>query len=84
MKDELREAVKRADLELVQVERRARDLIVFADGAEEAGLVMYAQRARVVARDVLRVAGELRAERSARGSIQAERDRLQTMLSGVA
>ena len=86
--DKLRGAIERADRELDQVEQRARALIVFADGVEEAGLVVYAQRARVVARDLLRVTAELRAERWARGGIQAERDRLRKMLgrsaSGVA
>ena len=49
---------------------------MFADGVEEAGLRVYAQRARVVADDLLRIAADLRAERSARLSIQQERDRL--------
>jgi hypothetical protein len=61
---------------LGDTEQRARDLIVFADGVEEAGLRVYAQRARVVADDLLRIAADLRAERSARLSIQQERDRL--------
>ena len=82
--DKLRAALDRAECNLVQIEQRARELIVFADGAEEAGLVMYAQRARDVARDALRVAKDLRAERSVRASIQAERDRLREMLSRYA
>jgi hypothetical protein len=55
---------------LAQAEQRARDLIVFADGVGECGFRIYAQRARAVADDLLRVAGDLRAERSARVSIQ--------------
>ncbi len=82
--DKLAEAVERAEQRLARAESDARDLIVFADGAEEAGLVMYAQRGRVIARDLLRIAGELRAERSVRGSIQAERDRLRELLSRYA
>ncbi len=82
--DKLREALERVDRELGQIEQRARDMIVFADGVEEGGLVVYAQRARVIARDLLRVAAELRAERWARGGIQAERDRLRKMLSHSA
>jgi isopentenyl diphosphate isomerase/L-lactate dehydrogenase-like FMN-dependent dehydrogenase len=77
----LREAVEAAGGVLAQAEQRARDLIVFADGVEEAGFRMYAQRARAVADDLLRVAGDLRAERSVRVAIQTERDRLRAMIS---
>lgn len=52
------------------------DLITFADGIEEAGFVELARRSRVVARDVLRLAADLDAERSARVAIQEQRDRL--------
>lgn len=61
-------------------EQRARELIVFADGLEEGGLVDYARRARMVARDALDAIAELDAERSARRALQAERDRLRAML----
>ena len=66
---------------LDDAEQRARELIVFADGVEEAGLRVYSQRARVVADDLLRTAEQLRGERSARLAIQAERDRLRETLS---
>ena len=72
--DKLREAIERAELELDLVEQRATEMIVFADGLEEAGLVVYAQRARCVCRDILTIAGDLRAERSARVAIQKQRD----------
>lgn len=57
-------------LDTLQAGQRARDLIVFADGLEEAGLITYAQRARMVARDALELLDELAGERSARRSIQ--------------
>ncbi len=63
------------------VERRARDLIIYADGAEQAGQVDFAQRARVVARDLLQALHDLRSERSVRRSFQAERDRLRNLLA---
>lgn len=74
--NKLEAAIARVDSQLIEAEQRARDLISFADGCEEAGLTVYAQRARVVAGDLLQVAEDLRAERSVRVSIQAERDRL--------
>ena len=79
--DRLRDAIERAAQGLERIRQDARDLIVFADGVEDAGQRAYAQRARVVARDLLRIADDLRAERSARASIQAERDRLRSLLS---
>jgi hypothetical protein len=63
---------------------QARELIVFADGAEEAGMISYARRARVVARDLIRLAGELETERSARQKIQADRDRCLQILGNHA
>jgi hypothetical protein len=45
---------------------RARDLIEFTAGLEEAGLVETARRSRMTARDVLELADALAAERSAR------------------
>ncbi len=65
-------------------EQRARDLIIFCDGLEHAGFADFSQRARTVARDLLKAAHDLRAEQSARVSIQAERDRLRDMLSARA
>ncbi len=66
------------------VEQRARDLIVFCDGLEHAGFADFSQRARMVARDLLKAIHDLRMEQSARVSIQAERDRLRDMLSAKA
>lgn len=80
----LDEAVGRADEILRAAERNARDFITFADGLEEAGMVVYAQRGRVVATDLLRYTSELRAERSARVSIQKERDRFRELATRQA
>lgn len=44
---------------LEDVAQRARLLIAFADGQEEAGFVMTARRMRVVARDALELAREV-------------------------
>jgi hypothetical protein len=77
----LRDALDRAERELVQAEQRARELIVFCDGLEEAGQLVYAQRGRVVADDLLRISEQLRRERSARASIQIARDGLLTQLA---
>ncbi len=65
-------------------EQRARDLIVFCDGLEHAGFQDFSQRARMVARDLLKAVHDLRMEQSARVAIQAERDRLRDMLSARA
>jgi hypothetical protein len=54
----------------------AQELILFADGAEEAGLIQYARRARNLARERFWLAQLLEAERSARKTIQEARDRL--------
>jgi hypothetical protein len=54
---------------------RARDLIEFANGLDEAGLSETARRSRVVARDLLELVDELRAERSARRAAQTNYDR---------
>jgi hypothetical protein len=65
-----------------RAETNARELILFADGVEEAGLRVYAQRARVVADDLLKIARtNCDPERSVRQSIQKERDRLRDILS---
>ncbi len=63
-----------------QAAQAAAELIVFADGAEEAGMIRYAQRARSVARDTLWLVDELAAERSARQAVQTARDRLLAMV----
>jgi hypothetical protein len=70
-----------------QAAQLAAELIVFADGAEEAGLVTYARRARVVARETLWLVDALEAERSVRRAVQEARDRLLGMVTsgkGVA
>lgn len=64
-----------------QAAELAAELIVFADGAEEAGLIVYAQRARVVARETLWLVDSLAAERSARVAMQEARDRLLQMVT---
>ncbi len=63
-----------------QAAKAAAELIVFADGAEEAGMIQYAQRARVTARDTLWLIDELAAERSARQALQTARDRLEQIV----
>ncbi len=63
-----------------QARLAAAELIVFADGAEEAGMIRYAQRARSVARDTLWLVDELAAERSARQALQTARDRLEQIV----
>lgn len=67
-------------LDTTQAGQRARDLILFADGLEEAGMVTYAQRARMVAHDTLDALQELAAERSARRAVQARAERLEQLL----
>ena len=64
-----------------QAAQHAQELITFADGAEEAGLVDYARRARNVARETLWLVDQLQAERDARKTIQAARDRLLEMVA---
>ena len=76
MSDKLRETVERADEHLKRMEEDARELIAFADGLEEGGFRDYARRSRVVARELLQCAADVRAERSARAAIQAQRDKL--------
>jgi hypothetical protein len=58
---------------------RARELILFADGAEEAGLAGYARRARHVARETLWLTEQLAAERSAREAATREVARLRDL-----
>jgi hypothetical protein len=59
---------------------RARELIVFCDGLDEAGLHELARRSRVVARDLLEALTELEGERSARRAIQEQRDNAVNLL----
>jgi hypothetical protein len=63
---------------------RARELIVFANGLEDAGHAETARRSRMVARDLLEACDELAAERSARVAIQAARDRCLAILARQA
>lgn len=60
-------------------EQRARELLVFAHGFDAAGggNAELARRARMAARDVLKLAEMLAAERSARVAIQERAERLQ-------
>lgn len=53
----------------------------FCDGVEEAGMTRYAQIGRTVADELRRCADELAAERSARVTIQAARDRCLVILA---
>lgn len=63
---------------------RAQALLVFCDGVEDAGHPELARRSRVVARDVLRLADELDRERSARRTVQAQRDECLQILANHA
>jgi hypothetical protein len=63
------------------IEQRAKTLSVFADRLEEAGMAVYARRARDVARDTLQLLGELETERSARRQVQARAERLLSILA---
>jgi len=54
---------------------RARALIAFADGVEQAGWIDYARRARDVARDVLELAERLDATSDSLRAVTADRDR---------
>jgi hypothetical protein len=68
-------------IELDAIVARARDLLTFADGLEEAGLPEIARRSRMVARDVLELAEELTAERSARRSSQENYERARDVIA---
>ena len=60
--------------------QEAEELIVFADGLEEAGQSVLAARCRIVGRELIWAIQSLEAERSARVAIQRARDRLLGML----
>jgi hypothetical protein len=64
--------------------RLASELIVFSDGLEEGGLLVYARRSRVVARELLCACDELEAERSARVALQLRCETLQEIVGGAA
>jgi len=57
---------------------------LFCDGVEDAGMTRYAQIGRTVADELHRCADELAAERSARVTIQADRDRAYALLANHA
>jgi hypothetical protein len=61
-------------------EQLARSFIAFCDGIEEGGFADYAGRGRALAREHLEALEQLKAERSARLAIQAERDRFRELL----
>jgi hypothetical protein len=69
---------------VTDVGKRARELITFCDGIADAGFEGLVRRSRAVARDALVLAAELETERTARQKIQADRDRLLTMLADKA
>jgi hypothetical protein len=56
-------------------EDRAKELLLFAGGFEEAGFPELARRASVVAGDCLEALAELEATRSAFAAVTADRDR---------
>ncbi len=60
--------------ELDRVEQRARELALVAEGVMDAGFESLGRRSRVAADDLLPVLDELRAERSARCTLQEQRD----------
>ncbi len=62
----------------------ARDLLVFAEGFDEAGHTGIARRSRVVARELLWALDALQAERSARVAIQKQRDECLQILANHA
>jgi hypothetical protein len=59
---------------------RASAFVEFCSGLEEAGLDELARRGRTVARDVLKLAPMLEAERSASRATQARADQLQEIV----
>ena len=58
-----------------QAADQARELLVFADGIEDAGHPELARRSRVVARDTIWLVEQLEAERAARIRMTEDRDR---------
>jgi hypothetical protein len=68
----------------VSADAGARELLVFCDAIEEAGLPQLARRSRLVARDLLDALEQLAAERSARVALQERCERQQAILGGRA
>ena len=60
--------------------KEAEELIVFADGLEEAGQTVLAARCRIVGRELIWAIQSLEAERSARVALGKARDRLLGMV----
>jgi hypothetical protein len=72
---------RRGVVGVTNVKERARDLIVFCDGFDEAARYPgFTRRARAVARDLLDALDQLDAERSARIAIQERAERLQAIV----
>jgi hypothetical protein len=67
-----------------EAQERARELLTATELIEGRGAAAkMAPKARMLARDVLEFANRLEQERSARQAIQADRDRLRQLLTGV-
>jgi hypothetical protein len=81
---DLRQALRAQEARETDAERRARDLIVFADGLDDVGLHRLAGRCRVVADDCLRLCVQVAFERAARLKIQADRERCLDLLANRA
>jgi hypothetical protein len=69
---------------LQSLEERARELLVFADALDDAGLEKFAHKSRALAEEALRLAEELRVERIARQEAQEARDRALDLLADRA
>ena len=65
---------------MTDARQRAGTFVAFCDGAEEAGLVDYAQRGRMIARDLIEALDQLDSERSARRAMQERAERLEEIL----
>lgn len=65
--------------DLAWTEKNARDLVVYCEALEESGFRGGAQRARIVANDLIRLVQILRNERSLRLSMQEDRDRTRSL-----
>lgn len=71
-------------LDLDACERRARELITFADGLEDGGMTDTARRSRAVARETLELVDAVRSERSARQAAQASYKRCLDLIGARA
>jgi hypothetical protein len=61
---------------------RARALLDYCDGLEDGGLVNYAAKARIVARDAVELVEIVEVERSARVPLQRRIEALEGILRG--